>query len=512
MADPRSSYIGLEVSSTTLRIIELIKVEGKAYLKNFYILDLKDPHLNKSIEKIFFSVAQKREVILVIDTNKLILKRLRIPSMPLTELLEAIKWEMKEFLPFNINEAMLEFNVLGEVEEGGVKKYDISVACASKEVIYTPLNLLASIGVFSHLVITPTCALENLIKALSYHFEPATANSLLYIGGDDSQMLILRDKATAFWRQIFIGTTTSSTAPPTSQSQEGVPAEMPKADFLNYLIPEVKRTRDHYFEESQGILINEMLLFGGEGKNLPEIASVFSGQLPFPVKVGDPFLGIDILPGFSQDHSALRVHAQELVLATGAALSVSSAINLLPVELKKATERFYKRFSFIVATALSMVLFVFLLNFLYIQIKRLKIQLNSLTIESEAAAPQTEELTKRESLQQKIDERKSILEHINCQKMPFSEALKEISNIIPAESVLKELRFEENRFILSGEIYSRESSVEEVISDFSRRLDRGIFKNIKLIQVVRDAAREDLSTFQFSFNLDEPSVMTNEIK
>ncbi len=504
MADAGASVVGIEVSSTALRIVEVVSVGGKAALRHAFLLDLADPRIADLMGNAMGSLKRDARKILVINSSKLILKRLRISRLPLNELPGAIQWEMKEFLPFSLEEAMLDYEILGEAEELGVQKYDVSVACAAKEVIYTPFNLLVSYGVFPDRVTTPICALERLASALPRQSESPSASCLLYLGDEDTQILILPSAGPVFWRQILIGMKKSTLMTPGGSAQGGVPEDPFRRDFLAYLLPEIRRTTDHYFEESQGVAIEDVTLFGGGGQRLETIAASLAEQLSLPVKVGNPFLGFGVLPEFPYDPATPSSQWQELVLATGAALSDDSKINLLPQEIKRASANLVRRLAVIVGVTAAIIIEGFLLSWLKVRVQDLNTRLAPLQIELNAATPQLTELDTLESLRQRVLSQTAALDYLNAQRMPLDEALKEISNLIPREMILTDLRVEEGRLSLKGEIHSVKSSAEVTLSNFIKALGKGMFRDVNLGHALREDPLQPLSTFELDCAFDEP--------
>ena len=77
--------------------------------------------------------------------------------------------------------------------------------------------------------------------------------------------------------------------------------------------------------------------------------------------------------------------------------------------------------------------------------------------------------------------------------------MKELSNLIPKEIYLTELAAKGQRISLKGVIVSRNS--ERVLSDFTLNLEKGIFKNVKLI-TSRETTDPSASEFELEAWVD----------
>jgi len=80
--------------------------------------------LKKCLEGINF---KKMKIITVVSGQRVSVRKVLIPHMPKEELLEAIKWESKEHIPFPIENAAIDYHILGEATDKGAKKSELLV-------------------------------------------------------------------------------------------------------------------------------------------------------------------------------------------------------------------------------------------------------------------------------------------------------------------------------------------------------------------------------------------------
>lgn len=76
---------------------------------------------------------------------------------------------------------------------------------------------------------------------------------------------------------------------------------------------------------------------------------------------------------------------------------------------------------------------------------------------------------------------------------PYGEdVLKEISNVIPDQICLKEIRMEKRSLIVTGIILSL-NNPEEILSRFIHSLEQGIFKNVRFAKIESGQAAKEFS-------------------
>jgi len=111
-------------------------------------------------------------------------------------------------------------------------------------------------------------------------------------------------------------------------------------------------------------------------------------------------------------------------------------------------------------------------------------------LELRALSPQIEELPKQVFLQS-----------IQNQRIYWSDALKEISNLIPEPVCLTEMNAKEKILILRGEIKSPGLVREQILTEFMRSLEKGIFKEVNLIST-KGSSQDKLNTFELRLEVE----------
>ncbi len=517
--------VGLDVGSSSVKIVQFIKREDglhliKAGLEE--IAQVKDEAwrgkgviipLKNLLRGVDF---KKSKFVVAINCGNTALRSITTPFMPRAELKTAITLEAKNYFPFSVDEAFLDFEILDTMVEKGIKKYKVLVATSPKKTVARSLSLLDGVGIKPAAFITTCLALKKTVENTASGEEEVKA--FLDIGKQFSELAIFSGKELVFSRKIPVagddfteamtGVLVSDKGKTQLTIEEaekikrevGLPlAGEPKMveDKISttqimallrtpaeQLVNEIDRCFDYYREETKGREVASLVLFGG-GALLKGLDKFISQELSLEVKAGNPLGGFKKEP---ETASLKEVELSRLNLAIGAALSQAKGINLLPPEVKHETKRMFKRTtlrSIIISTVL-------ILSFIYIG---MKIQLGNFQKRIKAATLELGGL--RFGL---AEAKKQSLANSLLASEPFWEdVFIEVSNIIPDEIYLTHLSKQGSRLKLKGVVESKEEG--EIISKFMFGLEKGVFNHVKLISS-RDLTTRAANEFELECGLD----------
>ena len=118
------SVVGLDIGSSAVKAVEL-KASGKGFRVAAYgsepippdsIVDgaiIDSAAVAESIGRVFESKAFKtKEVAASLSGNAVIVKKISLPVMTATELDESIYWEAEQYIPFDIQDVNLDYQIL----------------------------------------------------------------------------------------------------------------------------------------------------------------------------------------------------------------------------------------------------------------------------------------------------------------------------------------------------------------------------------------------------------------
>jgi type IV pilus assembly protein PilM len=523
---PKDRIIGLDIGSSTIKLAEFFYQEGKLTLCK---LKLQEVDLQKdgfqarleALKNLFEDInLQQVKINVVINSAQSYTLIRTIPYMPKSEIAQALKWEIKNYIPFSVDEAILDYEIMGEVIERSSKKLKLAVACLPKAIIDNYVALFAQAGVGVHLFTQPAFALKNVIDKLFSKDDKTVA--MLDIGYNFSELFIFQDQQLCFSRKLPIAgqnftedltqTLVSNLGKiklslqeaenikrrygiPDANAAEVLDGKMSSAQLvslirpnLEKLIEEIERSFDFYHEKNQEAKVERLILLGA-GSQLKGLVKTLKNNLGIPVELSNP------LKEMSTDKSALSKEnlysAHIFTQALGAALASEGAINILPVEIKEQTKLLIKRSSVKAVVTAIIVILILTYTGLKIGIGAYDQRINAAKLELNALMLQAEQLQKY-----------LFLSDITRQRIYWSDILKEIGNRIPKQIRLAQLEAKKSSLILKGEIKSSTKTYEKVLTEFMNSLENSIFKEVSLVMTKEGVSANEPYRFELSLKVE----------
>ncbi|MBC8474081.1 MAG: pilus assembly protein PilM [Candidatus Omnitrophica bacterium] len=503
--------VGLDIGSSSVKLAQFLKKEDGLHLVKAGLEEIagndKEESILAALKKLLRGVSiKKSKFILSINCPKTTIKKIVAPHMPKGELRNAITLAAKNYFPFTIDDALLDFEILGEVIEKGIKKYQVLVATSPKKTVNRYLSLLAKVGIKPASFIPVQYALQKLVQEA--YREETGIRCFLDTGACHTELAIFSAKggsasggkgpSLVFSRKIpSAGSDLTKEMTGVLLSDKGKTelsldeAEKIKREIgipdageskmvhdkistvqilsmvripLEHMVSEIERCFDYYREESDGGRVDSLVLFGG-GALLRGIADFISEGSGIEVRLGNPLNGLKVESG-AIDRSVSGTH--RLGLAIGAGLSEAKGINLLPTEIKEETRQTFKRAS-VQAIATGIIL-TLVLMYIGMKIQLISFQKRTAAVNMEMASsqPQLEQVQAQD-----------LANEILAGQPYWEDVFKELSNIVPSNIYLTGFVMKEETIKMRGIVTS--SQPEELLSGLILDLENGIFKNVRLI-------------------------------
>lgn len=469
------------------------------------------------LKELFRGIDVKRSKIIVsINCPKTAIKLTQAPYMPKSELYNGVRLEAKTYFPFPVDDSLLDFEILGDTIEKGVRKYEVAVSVSPKETVSRYLSILGKAGIRPASFVPCPYALEKLSE-LS---QPKGGKTVCFVelGKLHTELVILKENTLTFSRKIPIAGedfTKSMTGLLISdrgktqltldeaeriKREVGLPAEAePKiidgkistAEILSMLrapaeqlVSEIERCFDYYREESGGGKIDSVFVLGG-GASLGGLIKFLSAGLGVEVKLGDPLEGLMLGPNAVPEKDRI---SHRLAGAIGAALSFGKGMNLLPPEMKEEAKRTVKRGTIEVAGTAVILVSALLFIGMRIELGNLKTRISVAALELSGLAP---DLKKAEA--------HHAANMVLVDEPHWEDIFKELGHRVPKAIHLTGITMQGTVINMKGVVSSRDG--EDILSDFILTLERGIFKDVKLVKT-RDLADKSGNEFELACWVD----------
>jgi type IV pilus assembly protein PilM len=312
-----NQLIGLDLGSHTIKFCELIEKKRIWMLKKFGMKTIprdviqegmvREPEvLSKEIEFLLnrHNVTEKN-VAISVSGFSVIVKRITMSQMTDAELRSRIHYEAEQYIPFDINDVNLDFQILGEGAQPNTM--NVVLVAAKKDMVIDFISTLNSIG-FNAAVIDVDCFTLQNIYTHNYISEETVA--LIDIGASKTNINIIQGQQSLQLKDLSIGGDTltqdiRNRVDCTYEEAEeikqlGQSDLMSQEDFqdvklstLMYWISEFKRSLDSFIAANPDIMISKVLLSGGSS-NIGGFLQLMTEELKIPTEPLNPFQMFDM--------------------------------------------------------------------------------------------------------------------------------------------------------------------------------------------------------------------------
>ena len=149
----KKSLVGLDIGSSIIKVAEIADSKNGPTLKKFGVMDMpygaieegiiKDPEeVSDAIRQIFhtFNIKQQN-VAISIGGYSVVVKKINVQTMSEEALQSTIHFEAEQYIPFDISDVNLDFQILGE-SENNPNQMSVLLVAAKKEMIADYVNVL----------------------------------------------------------------------------------------------------------------------------------------------------------------------------------------------------------------------------------------------------------------------------------------------------------------------------------------------------------------------------------
>jgi type IV pilus assembly protein PilM len=295
----------------------------------------KDSRWPRSVpNRLFTSGAIKtKDVAASLSGNAVIVKKISLPQMSEAELAESIYWEAEQYIPFDIQDVNLDYQIL---DKGGDGKstMDVLLVAAKKEKIADYTGVIAQAGRSAVVVDVDAFALQNAYE-VNYGIAPGAIIALLNAGASATNINILNGDQSVFTRDISIGGNAYTEALQkelnlpfdlADQLKRGMPVDGVTYDdakpvlraVTENVMLEIQKTFDFFKTTASSERIDRIMLSGGASR-AEGFTEMLSERFDVPVEGLDPFKRVSFESKRFQIESAAEV-APTAAVAVGLAL------------------------------------------------------------------------------------------------------------------------------------------------------------------------------------------------
>jgi len=205
--------VGLDIGSSSIKTVALAPRKGGYTLQSFGVEELSPDCIvdgviisklpvSDAINRIFVQQGIKNnQVATSISGHSVIIKKIALPVQSDEELAESIRWEAEQYIPFDIADVNLDYQVLGENAAAG--NIDVLLVAVKREKIADHTSVITMAGKTPVIVDVDAFALQNAYEA---NYQPTTKSivALLDIGASVMTIAIMSGKDFLFTRDVSV--------------------------------------------------------------------------------------------------------------------------------------------------------------------------------------------------------------------------------------------------------------------------------------------------------------------
>jgi type IV pilus assembly protein PilM len=312
----KKKVLGLDIGSSQTKIVELSAGKSKKLL-NFGISKvLPDAIVEGEIidrEAVLDSIRtlietkgfSAKDVVLGIAGRDVIIKRITMDRMSEADTREQIKWEAEQYVPFDINEVSLDFDVVNP--NFGENQQEVILVAAKNELINNLTSLLKDVNLSPIIIDTTAFAVQHVYE---YNYEVVSDEiiCLIHIGAGMTVINVIKGGSSLSARDVYYGTNAyisklqkevgfnyedaanaaKGTVPPgvSLDSIQGV-----FESFVSDLGTHIERSLQFLSTVTGEEKVNRMYVSGG-GALTPNLVDYLKRRFGIPIETLNPFKNI----------------------------------------------------------------------------------------------------------------------------------------------------------------------------------------------------------------------------
>ncbi len=212
----RPPMVGLDIGSSAVKAVVLrrgrggwaLQAAGEAPLPDGSLQDgaaAEPTAVSEAVSQLLDSLGVRRaRVAAALAGHSVIVKRLSLPTMSQAELNEAIPWEAEQYIPFDLSEVQLDYQVVNGEGDAASTSLDVLLVAAKRDRIDDRTGIIAQTGRRPVVLDIEAFALANAYQ-MNYPERTDALAALIHVGRGMTIVCLLEHGEPVFTRDISIG-------------------------------------------------------------------------------------------------------------------------------------------------------------------------------------------------------------------------------------------------------------------------------------------------------------------
>jgi type IV pilus assembly protein PilM len=349
----KNQLVGIDIGSHSIKMLEIEDSNKGMILKNFGMIGLpKDAIVEGSIKEMEIVSAavrnlfknlkiKNRNVATSISGYSVIVKKITMPQKGEEDLEGSIQSEAEQYIPFDINDVNLDFQILSSQEkeaeteeEEKEELMDLLLVAAKKDIVEEYISLFHLTELNPVVLDIDAFALQNVFE-ISNH-EQSGSHALVHIGAQQLTINVIKDGSSIFTRDSSYGGSQITSqiqnklnisyeeaeniklgAKPIETSQRPIFEEMFSSTVTKWA-QEVKRALDFVATTFADARVESIFVSGGSSL-IPGFTKYLGVETGLEIEMLNPFANLEISEKLF-DTGYLNYAAPMAVISVGLAL------------------------------------------------------------------------------------------------------------------------------------------------------------------------------------------------
>ncbi len=342
----RPSVIGIDVSSSACKVLELSQQDGHIRVERYAVEPLPQnsvvEHAITEVEQVAQAVerAVKRSgtrckyAAVAVAGAHVITKTIRMPAnLNDAELQTQIEMEADHYIPYPLDEVNMDYQVLGPAEDNP-EEIEVLMAACRKEIVDDYVAVIQGPGLTPAIVDIETYAMENAYALIAEHMPGGGLEktvAVLDVGATTTNINVIHNNRSVYSRDHTFGGRQlteeiqrryglSYEEAGLAKKQGGLPDNYQTdvlRPFMEAMCQEAMRALQFFYSSSPFNSVDQVLLAGGCAQ-IPGVDEMVAARLGVPAMVANPFASMSLASRIKPQ--MLANDAPSLMISCGLAL------------------------------------------------------------------------------------------------------------------------------------------------------------------------------------------------
>lgn len=368
-------YVAVDIGSNSIKLMKMVEGNGMPKIEKLGIAltpygAVKDGFISdsKGVGEVIKKLLQANQVkdklcVAALSGQQVMIRLIKLPPMGEEEAKQAVFYQSERYIPFPVDQVVMDVKLLGEVAEGDKKTLLALLVASQKESVNALAETLLQAGLKLYAIdVEPFVSLRASYECAFSGEDEMLHKNILFIelGASSSDIAVVSQGILRFSRVIPIAGINLTRAIATTMNINFEEAEKTKkeqgaaivddelqhsmsltvtrqvsnimAPLLGGLMNEVQRSLAYYESRYRRARIDEVVLSGG-GSKMKNIGKYFARELGLEVKFADPLKPVQ---------SDLAHFTREYIMETSPLCSVCAGLAMRDVAVGTAGAGFDK--------------------------------------------------------------------------------------------------------------------------------------------------------------------------